>query len=171
VGRVLPEAGCPKADGLDDRRLGRCYVGFLTDPLAAHTHLTAKEAARAEAFFERFFTFDFYDGPETGIAETADRAAYRFEAIGESRHRRYRAYLLVHLTGDIPFPTKGREAGFITAAEWEAAFDVPSGERYVVVSDLWLRCFVADRLGGNTSPPTRFAEAHRLLRSKFVSAD
>jgi hypothetical protein len=143
----------------------------VTDPLAARLHLTAREAARAAAFFERVFTFDFYDGPETGIAQTADRAAYRFEAFGESRHRRYRAYLLDHLADDVPFPTVARTDAFITAEEWEAAHGVPRAGRYVLISDLWLRCFVADSLDEGSPPPTDFAHAHRLLRSKFVSSD
>jgi hypothetical protein len=144
---------------------------MVTDPIAARLHLTAREATRAAAFFERVLMFDFYDGPESGIAETADRAAYRFVAIGESRHRRYRAYLLDHLAADVPFSTVSRAEAFITAREWEAARGVPRAGRYVVVGDLWLRCFVADRLDESRPLPSDFAHAHRLLRSKFVSAD
>jgi hypothetical protein len=142
----------------------------VPDPLAARIHLTAKEATRAPAFFERVLMFGFYDGPETGIAETGDHAAYRFEAIGESRHRLYRAYVFDHLIGALPFATIGRGDDFITAAEWEAARGVQSAGRYVVLGDGWLRCFVADRLGEHRAPPVDFADAHRLLRSKFAAA-
>jgi hypothetical protein len=91
--------------------------------------LTAREATRAVAFFEEVAIAGFYDGPETGIGWTSERAAYRFYAIGESRSRRYRAYLVDHLVGVVPFTTGGRADAFVTAAEWtrRGTFRAPTG--------------------------------------------
>jgi hypothetical protein len=142
----------------------------MSHSLEARTKLSAREAARHAGLFERVLMFDFYDGPETGIAETADGEAYRFESIGESRHRRYRAYVVDHLTGSLPFRTTARADGFLTASEWKAIQEVGSSERYVAISDLWLRCLVADRLSEGDHPPTDFNAAHRFLGFKFASA-
>jgi hypothetical protein len=98
------------------------------------------------------FTYEFYDGPESGVAETPDGNAYRFVAIGESRYRSHRAYLIDHLTGGISI-ANGDQGRDLTNAEWLVVRELPGCARYVSISDLWLRCLIARRLGENDSCP------------------
>jgi len=122
--------------------------------------------------FTRIRAFAFYDGPETGLAKTAAGDIYRFEEVGESRHRRYRAYLLERVLEDALTRETDPDVAFdwITASEWERVRHAPSGERYVGISDLWLRGLVVNRMEPEAPSPSDFAEAHALLRSKFFSA-
>ncbi|MBS0408495.1 MAG: hypothetical protein JSR86_01160 [Proteobacteria bacterium] len=142
----------------------------MSDPLEAHSRLSANEAAQVSPLFAHIHAYGFYDGPETGVAVAVDGTAYRFEDVGESRYRTYRAYVLVRLVGDLP-NWVGSDEFFIDAEQWRAAVVVPSDEQYVAISDLWLKNFVVERLANGAELPASFDEAHHMLRSKFVSSD
>ncbi len=142
----------------------------MPDPLAARTDLTARQATEAPEVFVRVFIFDFYDGPESGVAETPESAAYRFSDLGESRYRRHRAYLIEHLPAGLPPWARDRAGGFLSEAEWRECRALPRAKRYVAIGDLWLRCLVVDALSEDGVVPGTFIETHRALRSRFASA-
>jgi hypothetical protein len=141
----------------------------VSHPLEERSHLSATQAAHATAVFTRVHPFDFYDGPESGIAETATGHIYRFESVGESRHRRFRAYVLDCLTEAVPLSCD--IDGFLSAKTWESARKAASAARYIGIGDLWLGRLVVERLSPGEAPPADFSAAHRRLRVKFASSD
>ena len=50
--------------------------------------------------FETVVAFEFYDGPESGLAVFASGAGVRFNSLGDSTSRLFRAFELVPIDGD-----------------------------------------------------------------------
>jgi len=142
----------------------------MSNSLDERSHLSARQAAEAPPAFTRIVTFKYYDGPEAGLAKTAAGDAYRFEDVGESRYRCFRAFLFDRLLEQAPFDKDDCGGGFdwLATAEWELVQQAPTGERYVGISDLGLQGLVVKRLEQGAPPPSSFAEAHTFLKSKFA---
>ncbi|WP_171089699.1 hypothetical protein [Usitatibacter rugosus] len=58
------------------------------------------EKFKGDPGFSLVVGFDYYDGPEDGLGVFPSGVGMRFVAVGESRTRRFRAFLLDLLEGD-----------------------------------------------------------------------
>jgi hypothetical protein len=62
------------------------------------THLA--EVGCRSTGFDIIIAFDFYDGPESGLAILKSGDGFRFHSIGESKSRMHRAFWLVPIEGN-----------------------------------------------------------------------
>lgn len=71
-------------------------MDFSNNPL----HDLEKAGTKGDFGFSMIVAFNYYDGPESGIAVFPSGAGVRFESLGESRSRLFRAFELAALEGN-----------------------------------------------------------------------
>jgi hypothetical protein len=116
----------------------------------------ARMTGRHRPEFDRVIAFDFYDGPENGLALYDSGHAVRFALLGESRSRMFRAYALEALDGNdwwqmawnlpdlpgLPFrglrlPSTSSEALSRLERHTQSA---PVSAYFVAAGDSWMQC-------------------------------
>lgn len=162
-------------------------MGFSNDHLRT---LATSPGARVDPGFELIIAFDYYDGPERGLALLSCGEGLRFSTLGDSRSRLFRSFELTPIEGT--WWAQARSVPEVAAAPPSRPIVLPSGagkaicelERqvfsapatghYVGVGGAhfeWLAVSAVGeeelqalrRLGGS---PAGFESVHRLLKRR-----
>lgn len=64
-----------------------------------HLEALARETAEQDTGFRLVVAFEYYDGPERGVAILGSGEAVRFESLGDSDSRFQRAFVLAAISG------------------------------------------------------------------------
>ena len=106
---------------------------------------------RRDPGFDVVVAFDYYDGPEKGVAIFSNGGAVKFESIGESKSGCFRAFYLAPLEGDdwLLMVRRMPEAG--DGALPRMTCEVSEERLETLRSMLWLEAF---------------REVHRMVKKK-----
>lgn len=131
------------------------------------TRLSAREAAAGPQAFADVWTFEFYDGVETGVAIDRLGRSYRFRSLGDSRSTSFRAFELVEVPA-VLIPRPAEHLSWMDEDQWRMLIALPVLGRFVAIGHPYLERIVAAEVEQPLPADADFKAAHRLLRSKFV---
>ena len=150
----------------------------------------ARIAGRHRPQFDLVIAFDFYDGPENGLALYGSGHAVRFASLGESRSRMFRAYALEALDGNdwwrmawnlpdlagtpefrgLCLPSTSSEALSILERHTQSA---PVSAYFVAAGDSWMQCLGVRAVQERDlhevrelNDLDRFRRVHRLVKER-----